>query len=115
PDALPTSSAGLAAAGIDEILRNFFTSRNPVVTAEPPRTLAVRAVDTGDAWLATIEPEGVSTVRGYGTADCTVTGNASDLYALLWNRRDPHGLTVAGDVSVLGLWRSRAHVVWPWE
>ncbi|AAZ57031.1 conserved hypothetical protein [Thermobifida fusca YX] len=108
-------SAGLAADGIDEILRNFFTSRNPVVTAEPPRTLAVRAVDTGDAWLATIGPEGVSTVRGYGTADCTVTGNASDLYALLWNRRDPHGLTVAGDVSVLGLWRSQAHVVWPWE
>ena len=52
--------------------------------------------------------------RGGGRAS-PVTGNASDLYALLWNRRDPHGLTVAGDVSVLGLWRSQAHVVWPWE
>lgn len=108
-------SAGFAADGVDEILRNFFTSRNPVVTAEPSRTLAVRAVDTGDAWLATIGPEGVATVRGYGTADCTVTGNAGDLYTLLWNRRGTAGLTVTGDASVLELWRTRARVVWPWD
>ncbi|KUP95755.1 hypothetical protein AC529_15895 [Thermobifida cellulosilytica TB100] len=104
-------SAGFAADGVDEILCNFFTSRNPKVTAEPSRTMAVRAVDTGDAWLATIGPEGVATVRGYGTADCTVTGNASDLYALLWNRRGTTGITVAGDASVLELWRTDARVL----
>ncbi len=108
-------SAGFAADGVDEILRHFFTSRNPQVTAEPPRTLAVRAVDTGDAWLVTIGPDGVDTARGYGMADCTVTGNAGDLYTLLWNRRGATGLTVTGDASVLELWRTRAHVIWPWD
>ncbi|UOE22137.1 maleylpyruvate isomerase family mycothiol-dependent enzyme [Thermobifida halotolerans] len=105
-------SADLAVDGVDELLFGFFARRNGRITADPPRTLAVRAVDTGDAWLVTIAPHGVDTERAEGAAECTVTGNAGDLYALLWNRRGATGLTVTGDASVLELWRTRAHVVW---
>jgi len=34
-----------------------------------------------------------------------VTGNASDLYLMLWNRRDTTGLELDGEPDLLDLWR----------
>ena len=52
------------------------------------------------------------TAGGVEDPDCLVTAPASDLYHLLWNRRDAEGLDVRGDHEVLGLWREHAQVVW---
>jgi len=50
---------------------------------------------------------------GAGDADCTVTGAASDLYLLLWNRRPlDQRVTVEGIAGVLDLWRERATIRW---
>nr|BFE82787.1 hypothetical protein GCM10020093_053880 [Planobispora longispora] len=45
-------------------------------------------------------------------ADCVVSGPATGLYLLLWNRVDADGLDVHGDRDVLALWREKARVVW---
>jgi hypothetical protein len=41
-----------------------------------------------------------------------VRGHASDLYLLLWNRRDRGGLDVQGDASLLDLWRESVRIRW---
>ena len=38
--------------------------------------------------------------------------NASDLYLLVWNRRTVEGLEVAGDSSVMDLWRDNVQITW---
>jgi uncharacterized protein (TIGR03083 family) len=45
-------------------------------------------------------------------ADCTVSGAASDLYHLLWNRQPAQPPRISGDQAVMELWRERAQVKW---
>ncbi|GAA3737515.1 uncharacterized protein (TIGR03083 family) [Spinactinospora alkalitolerans] len=104
--------ADLAADGIEELLTGFFARRDGRITADPARTLAVRAADTGHHWPVTVAPHGVDVAPHPDAAECTVSGPAADLYALLWNRADGDGLAVAGDPAVLTFWRDRAHVTW---
>jgi uncharacterized protein (TIGR03083 family) len=102
-------AADVAVDGIDELLAGFFARPRGRLVADPPVVLAVRTGDTGDAWTIRIEPERRVVTSGAGEADCTVSGLASDLYLLLWNRREPdERLTVKGDRGVLDLWRARA-------
>jgi uncharacterized protein (TIGR03083 family) len=104
---------GLAADGIDELLRGFLSRPRGRLVADPPVSLAVRTRDTGDAWTIRIEPERRVVTSGAGDADCTVTGAASDLYLLLWNRRPlDQRVTVEGIAGVLDLWRERATIRW---
>ena len=42
----------------------------------------------------------------------SVSGSASDLYLLLWNRRGPEGLETHGDPQLLELWRASVRVRW---
>jgi uncharacterized protein (TIGR03083 family) len=103
--------ADVAADGIDELLSGFITRRGGRLKSDTPRSLLVHADDTGDDWLVRIS-EHVDTERGPGTADCTVTGSASDLHLFVWNRRGPEALDVAGDESLLDLWRDSVTIRW---
>jgi uncharacterized protein (TIGR03083 family) len=109
-----------AADGLDELLLGFASRRRrrrPDVAPPDgvPATLRLHATDAGAEWLARIGPEGVEVSRDGvdpGEADWSVGGPASDLYLLLWNRREPDGLQAAGDRGVLDLWRRTVQVRW---
>ncbi len=106
-------AAKLGADGIDELLRGFLSRPRGRLVADPPVSLAVRTTDTGDAWTIRIEPAGRTVTSGADDADCRVTGTASDLYLLLWNRRPlDRRVTVEGVAGVLDLWRERATIRW---
>jgi uncharacterized protein (TIGR03083 family) len=102
--------ASFAADGIDEIVRGFAT-RPGRVTADPAQTLLVQTTDAERSWWLDIRPEGL-TVGDRGKADCTVSGPASDLYLLAWNRRTSDGLEITGDAGLLDLWRETHQVRW---
>jgi hypothetical protein len=118
--------AQFAADGIDELLVGFFGRAAPGTAADSHRgpyrgrVLLVSAADTGQAWHARLD-DGATRVIGTGrgtyqdgsAADCTLTGSASDLYQLLWNRA-PLALDaqVSGEARLLAGWVSNMHVTW---
>lgn len=104
----------LGVDGIDELLMGFYASRGGRrLRSDEPRTLAVRAADSADAWSVRMGPDGADITRGApDKADCTLLGPAGELYLALWNRRAADDLHVDGDESVLDLWRDRATIRW---
>lgn len=98
----------LATDGIDELLYGFF-ARRPSRRLHSPVPVTLRLVVPGRDWLVRIAADG-ATVIDAGTADCTVTASAPEMYLLLWNRRGAEGLDVDGDRAVLDLWRERARI-----
>lgn len=100
---------GFAVDGIAELVTFLAARTRPV--AGTTSILAVRASDTGDAWLLAVDEGGVRPAEPGAAADTTVRAPADDLYALLWNRRAPAGLDVAGDSTALTCWRTSAR----WE
>jgi uncharacterized protein (TIGR03083 family) len=116
--------AEFAADGIDELIMGFF-GRRPQPGADGQRTLRVVAADAGADWLVTMAADGgdvAAVERGSarasdgsaGDPDATVTGPASDLYLLLWNRSaaGDGGVSVAGDTGLLKSWPERMQVTW---
>jgi uncharacterized protein (TIGR03083 family) len=103
---------GVAADGIEELLFGFLSRPRSKPTAEVPRTLQLRAIDSGRDWRVAIGPNGPSVTREYAPADCSVSARTSDLFLLLWNRRSLQGLDVAGASELLELWRESVHVRW---
>jgi uncharacterized protein (TIGR03083 family) len=112
-----------AADGVDELLTGFHARRRSRVRTDRPRTLLVRAVDTGHHWLVRLSQEPPVTRRGPAdaadgadgtgaedTADCTVSGTAAGLYRALWNRGSYDALAIEGDDSLVELWRRTAAV-----
>ncbi|MDQ1746956.1 MAG: hypothetical protein QOD07_1219 [Frankiaceae bacterium] len=109
----PVIEPALAADGIDELLHGFFARPHGGLVSDPPRRLAVRTTDTGDAWTMTIGPDRRTTSPGADPdADTTVTGEAAALYLLLWNRAGRDGLDIDGDETLLDLWQERARIRW---
>jgi uncharacterized protein (TIGR03083 family) len=108
----PAVDPAFAVDGIDELLLGFFSRPRGRLVADPPVSLAVRAIDAETDWTVRIEPSSREVTRGVARGDCFVEATASDLYLLLWNRRVADGLKVAGDPKVLDLWRSKATVNW---
>jgi uncharacterized protein (TIGR03083 family) len=110
--------ADFAADGIDELIMGFFGRG----LADPPdqlRTLRVVAADAGASWLVTLTPDGTQVVaveRGAADAraDTKITGPASDVYLLLWNRSSAAagGVGVAGDPGLVKSWSEAMHVRW---
>ena len=100
-----------AAAGIDEFLTGFIT-RHKVEADAGPSSVEVRCNDVEANWLVRVDPSGVTTERGGGTGDCTVSGSASDLFFTLWNRRAASGLRVEGDEAALRMVLGVARVRW---
>jgi uncharacterized protein (TIGR03083 family) len=109
--------AGFAADGIDELLTGFLPRSRRAPTGRSA-ALAVRATDARGAgradWLVRLGPEPVGGPGEEGLAQCRISGNASDLYLLLWNRRGGSlgGIDVAGDASVLSQWHENVQVKW---
>jgi len=97
------------ADGIDELLVGFAPRRHefPVETRQ---TMHVHAEDTDDHWHVTIGPEGITTSRGDGPADVTLTGTASDLYLVLWNRGEDSSITVTGNRNLLDVWHGNYQI-----
>jgi len=109
---IPTSfDPGFAADGIDELL-SAFAPRKQEFPVDSPKIVHVHAVDTNDDWYMTLGPNGIDTSRDQRPADVTLTGAASDLYLLLWNRTDESTVTVTGDRGLLDKWRNNLRVRW---
>jgi uncharacterized protein (TIGR03083 family) len=113
-----TFPADFAADGIDELIMGFLG--RDVASLPPgqdgPRTLLVTTADAGAEWRVGLTADGsvaTSVQRGGGAADCTLTGPASALYLLLWNRQGPDGgVTVSGDADLLKSWQAAVRVTW---
>ena len=93
--------------GLDELLNGFLPRRSTKLRPPSTATISLQPTDDAAGWLVTADPDGPATapVRT-DDADLVVRGRASDLYLLLWNRRDVDGLEVKGDATLLDLWRS---------
>jgi len=100
-----------AADGIDELLGGF-APRGSTFAIDSPRTMAVHANDTDGRWHVTMTPNGITTTRGEGPADVTLTGPASDLYLTVWNRGDDSAIEVAGNRDLLDTWHKRHRIRW---
>jgi len=107
--------SALAVDGIDELLLGFYAGpgRRRLI-ADPPLTLGIRTTDTqaGGAWTVVIGPEGRDVTRGDSAGDCVVSGQASEVYQFLWNRRGDDAVQITGDPAVLTLWREKARITW---
>lgn len=99
-----------AADGIDEMLVAF-APRGSEFAIDSPGTMVVRANDTDDRWHVTT-PNGITTIRGEGPADVTLTGPASDLYLTVWNRGDDSTIEVARNRGLLDTWHKGHGIRW---
>jgi uncharacterized protein (TIGR03083 family) len=109
-------AADFAADGIDELIMGFLGRRT---AAERPgqRALYVAAADAAADWLVTLTPDEARIARverGGGPAAATLTGSASALYLLLWNRAgiEDGAVSVEGDADLVKSWSERVHVTW---
>jgi uncharacterized protein (TIGR03083 family) len=102
----------LAVDGIDELLFGFLSRRRGRLVADPPVSLAIVAVDTGDTWTIHIDPDHRRATREIQPADCTISGAADALFRTLWNRANPDEINVRGNDCVLNLWREKATITW---
>ncbi|MER5962113.1 maleylpyruvate isomerase family mycothiol-dependent enzyme [Streptomyces sp. NPDC002057] len=101
----------LAADGIDELLRGFHGRDGSRVRTPGPRTLRVRATDTGDVWTVRLSAEPPRAERGDGAAaDTELSGPADRLYLTLWNRLPVGAVTITGDEGLARLWRETSGI-----
>lgn len=119
-------AADHAVDGVDELLRGFHARPKSRVRTDAPRTLRVRATDTGTMWTVRLSSEPPATVREDGRpaalseegpralppVDCELSATVQELYLTLWNRRPLTALTVAGDPDLARLWRDNSSVTW---
>uniref|UniRef100_A0AAU2JLD6 Maleylpyruvate isomerase family mycothiol-dependent enzyme n=1 Tax=Streptomyces sp. NBC_00049 TaxID=2903617 RepID=A0AAU2JLD6_9ACTN len=98
--------------GVDELLTGFHARPRSRVRTPEPRVVRVRATDTGAAWTVHLSPEPARTVLGTTDepVDCELTGEASWLYAALWNRLPLAGPGVRGDLALARLWSETAGI-----
>ena len=104
--------ADLAADGLSELLEGLVARPRVRDGLAGVRTLQVVAEDVDQAWSLRLERPGIKVEPARASADCTVTGAASDLVLLLWNRIGYEALAVAGDSGVLDLWRETVLITW---
>jgi uncharacterized protein (TIGR03083 family) len=100
-----------ASDGIDELLAGF-APRGSRFTIDPRKAILVHAEDTNDRWHVTMSPDGITTQRGDGPADATLTGAAADLYLTLWNRGMDSQIRTTGDHTLLDKWHDNMRIRW---
>lgn len=106
-----------AVDGVDELLRGFHARPKSRVRTDVPRTLRVRATDTGSAWTVRLSTEPPATVREEDGSsvlppvECELSATAQELYLTLWNRLPLTALTVTGDRDLARLWRENSSVI----
>ncbi|MFE0577243.1 maleylpyruvate isomerase family mycothiol-dependent enzyme [Streptomyces sp. NPDC058874] len=98
--------------GVEELLTGFHARPRSRVRTPEPRTVRIRAADTGAVWTVHLSPAPPRTVPGDlgDPVDCEVTGEAAWLYAALWNRLPLAGPGVTGDLSLAALWTETAGI-----
>lgn len=101
----------IAADGIEEMLFGF-AARHRRMALPSELRMALLPQDLAEGWLVRLGADGVTAVRGREDADCRVSGTASQLYLLLWNRLPDTALAVEGDRSTLEIWRRSIRVRW---
>jgi uncharacterized protein (TIGR03083 family) len=105
--------SGFAVDGIDELLLRFANRPGrPLPAVETMRSMVVRARDEPRSWRVTFAPSGFQIEADPidDDAELLVTGDASELYVLLWNRRDAAGSEMDGEPDPLDLWRETAQI-----
>lgn len=96
---------------LDELMCGF-APRPRTIDLDRPQTIHVRTSDTDEHWYATIDNERTSTSRSGDRADLTITGAATDLYTLFWNRADHSEVEMSGDTALMDLWFRNFRVRW---
>ena len=134
---LPTATEAaidpdLAADGIDELLRGFFTRGRSRLASGEPFTIAVRPDDAARAWLVRVGTERLTTEHlttehlttehltsdrptsdrptSSVAPDVVFAGSAAQLYLGLWNRGDE--IRASGRAEVLARWHEVQRVGW---
>ncbi|MFF3838630.1 maleylpyruvate isomerase family mycothiol-dependent enzyme [Streptomyces sp. NPDC001930] len=106
----------VAVDGIDELLFRFHGRNRSRVRTPEPRTLRVRATDTGAAWTvrlsATEPPRTERDARAAGPVDTELAGAADRLYLVLWNRLPVDAVTLTGDEELARVWRETSGIGW---
>ncbi|MGW2305635.1 maleylpyruvate isomerase family mycothiol-dependent enzyme [Streptomyces sp. NPDC001809] len=105
----------VAVDGIDELLLRFHARERSRVRTAGPRTLRVRATDTGDVWTVRLSADGPPRTErdsGEGPADAELAGPAGRLYLVLWNRLPVDTVTLTGDQALARLWRETSAITW---
>lgn len=100
-----------AADMIDEVLVGFAGRPRPI-DIESPKVLHLHADDTDDHWYVTITADGFETSSEGDHADLTITGTASDLNIVLWNRAAGPSITMVGNTDVFDYWANGSRVRW---
>jgi MDMPI C-terminal domain/Mycothiol maleylpyruvate isomerase N-terminal domain len=106
--------SGFAVDGIDELLLGFASRPGRTLPVETTRSMVVRAKDEPRSWRVTFAPSGLQIEADPidDDAELLLTGEASELYVLLWNRRDAAGSEMEGERDLLDLWRETAQIRW---
>jgi uncharacterized protein (TIGR03083 family) len=103
----------LAADGIDELLRGFFTRGRSKLFDGAELTMVVVPTDVDRRWVVRVA-ERLTVEPGDGdlgaTADVTLAGTAAGLYLALWNRGDD--IDVTGQRDVVERWHATQRVGW---
>ena len=106
----PAWAPAFAVDGTEELLRAFFARRPERITCEPPTAIALSATDAEAAWTIHMDADGLRVTDGAEPATLTLSGTATDVYLLLWNRIGLDRFTVEGDPDALTTWRDKAAV-----
>jgi len=105
-----------AADGVDELLMGFLARGiRRGNWAGLGGSLAIHADDGtagGADWMIASNPDAPSVSPGTGRADCDVSGPASELYLMLWNRGRADQLEVKGDPSILAAFGRELQITW---
>lgn len=105
-----------AADGVDELVMGFLArSIRRGNWAGLDGSLAIHADDGtagGADWLITGGRNAPGVSRGTGRADCDVTGPASELYLMLWNRGPADRLRVTGEPGILAAFGRALQITW---
>jgi uncharacterized protein (TIGR03083 family) len=105
-----------AADGVDELVMGFLArSIRRGNWAGLDGTLAIHADDGtagGADWLIAGGRDAPGVSRATGRADCDVTGPASELYLMLWNRGPADRLQVTGEPGILAAFGRALQITW---
>jgi uncharacterized protein (TIGR03083 family) len=102
-----------AVDGIEELLFGFAVRPGSRLKSETPVQIALHADDADRDWLVHVGPDGPAVAREAShNPDCRLSGTASNLFLLLWNRLGPEAVEVEGNGALLDLWRTAVQVRW---
>lgn len=96
-----------AADGVDELLT--LAALRGRVPDGGGRRLHLAATDTPGEWVIELHPDCLIVRSGDSDGDLSVRAPATDLFALVMNRREATGLDLEGDADVLRAWRDSVH------